>query len=149
MKHTFLLLLNASLLLGACHSGQPAPEKAAATVTDAGQQGFPVIKFDQDTHDFGTVHEGEIVTYDFTFTNTGNAPLLIADAQASCGCTVPEWPKEPVKPGQKGTLKVSFNSAGKEGAQDKSISIKANTKDAFVPGPHIVCNVVKGNGTTY
>lgn len=149
MKRISLLLLGAGLLLGACHQGQPAPEKQAATATDPSQHGFPVITFDQETHDFGTVHEGEVVTYDFTFTNTGDAPLLITDAQASCGCTVPEWPREPIKPGQKGTLKVSFNSAGKDGAQDKSISIKANTKDAFVPGPHILCTVIKGNGTTY
>ncbi|PUZ24279.1 Protein of unknown function [Chitinophaga costaii] len=138
----FSYLIATALLLGACRQGQPA-HTASPAASDSSQQGFPVITFDQEVHDFGTVHEGEVVEYSFKFKNTGHAPLLITDAQASCGCTIPEWPKAPIKPGEESELKVSFNSSGKEGAQEKSISIKANTETPFIPGPRIVCNVVK------
>ena len=73
---------------------------------------------------------GEKITYEFKFNNTGKSPLIISDAKASCGCTVPEWPKEPVMPGQGGKIKVTFDSAGKSGLQDKQITVTANTNPA-------------------
>ena len=139
----FQYLLAGTLLLGACHPGQPKRNQTVTTATDSAQHGTPAITFDQEVHDFGTVHQGEVVEYAFRFKNTGKGVLLINDAQASCGCTIPDWPKEPIQPGGEGVLKVSFNSAGKEGSQDKSITLKANTDPAFVIGPRIVCNVVK------
>jgi hypothetical protein len=95
--------------------------------TDIVQNGkTPVITFDQKTHDFGDVVDGEIVGWTFDFTNTGNGDLLITDAHPSCSCTVPEWPKELIKPGEKGSIKVKFN-AGRIGLNEKTISIEGNT----------------------
>jgi hypothetical protein len=89
---------------------------------------LPAIKFDQDMHDFGKILEGETVTYSFRFTNTGRSDLVIADVSTSCGCTVPSWPKNPVKPGEQENIKVTFNSAGRRGYQTKMITVVANTQ---------------------
>jgi len=69
-----------------------------------------------------------VVLTTFTFTNTGDADLIISNASGSCGCTVPEYPKEPIKPGKTGKLKVSFDSTGKPGMQQKSVTITCNTQ---------------------
>ncbi len=85
-----------------------------------------VITFKQDHYDFGKITEGEKVSYDFKFTNTGKSPLIISDATATCGCTTPEYPKTPIEPGKSGDIKVTFNSEGKEGMQRKVITITSN-----------------------
>lgn len=100
----------------------------AATSVPAGQ--LPVMKFERETHDFGKIKAGDLVHYDFKFTNTGKSPLIITNATATCGCTKPEFPKAPVAPGQSGVIKVTFNSAGKMGLQDKQITLTANTNPA-------------------
>ncbi len=84
--------------------------------------------FEKDEYAFGTITQGQTVSYDFTFTNTGNEPLIITNAQASCGCTVPQWPKEPIMKGQSGTIKVTFSSTGKLGVQDRTVTITSNAK---------------------
>lgn len=86
------------------------------------------IKFDKQTHDFGTFSEKEpIVKCTFTFTNVGESPLIINQAVASCGCTVPEYTKTPVLPGQKGEIKVTYNGTGKfPGHFKKSITVITN-----------------------
>jgi hypothetical protein len=88
------------------------------------------IKFEKLTHDFGTCSESApVVTCTFNYTNTGDKPLVINQAVASCGCTVPEYTKEPVQPGQKGTIKVTYNGTGKfPGHFKKSITIRTNGK---------------------
>src|SRR5436190_23033204 len=73
------------------------------------------IKFEEEAYDFGTIKEGEKISHEFKFKNTGKSDLLITSATASCGCTVPEWPKDPIPPGGNGVIKVSFNSEGKGG----------------------------------
>jgi hypothetical protein len=88
---------------------------------------LPAFKFEKEVFDFGEIKEGEKVSYDFKFTNAGNAPLIITSATATCGCTVPEYPKEPVAPGAEGIIRVIFNSTGKPGMQSKVVSITANT----------------------
>lgn len=88
---------------------------------------YPVMAFEKTTHDFGTIIEGDKVTYTFKFTNTGKSDLLISNAAGSCGCTVPEYPKTPIKPGQSDKIKVSFNSAGKNGNQQKTVTIATNS----------------------
>lgn len=86
------------------------------------------IKFDKTTHNFGTFSEkNPVVTHAFTFTNVGEQPLVINQALASCGCTVPEYTKEPIAPGQKGEIKVTYNGEGKfPGHFKKSITVRTN-----------------------
>jgi TolA-binding protein len=85
------------------------------------------IEFAEKEFDFGTMKEGDKVEHTFVFTNTGDQPLKIDRARGSCGCTVPEWPKEEIAPGEEGEIKVVFNSRGKRGKQVKSVTIFANT----------------------
>ena len=90
-------------------------------------QAAPEFSFNEVFHNFGDVAEGEVVTHIFEFTNSGQAPLVITNAQGSCGCTVPEWPRTPIAPGESGTIKVSFNSQNRSGRQDKTVTLSANT----------------------
>jgi hypothetical protein len=86
----------------------------------------PEISFETVVHDFGNIKEGTLATYNFTFTNTGKAPLILSNVQASCGCTSPEWTKEPIMPGQKGTIKAVYNSYNRPGVFQKYITVKSN-----------------------
>ena len=88
----------------------------------------PVFSIESTEFDFGTVNEGDIVNHTFVFTNTGKSPLVIDKATASCGCTVPDWPKHPIGVGQTGEIKVRFDTKGKPNQQIKTISIMANTE---------------------
>ncbi len=83
------------------------------------------IEFDKETHDYGTVKYGGDGTCVFTFTNTGDAPLIISNAKGSCGCTVPSWPKEPIAPGETGEIKVKYDTK-RQGAIAKSVTITSN-----------------------
>ena len=98
----------------------------AKTQTPATKVDGPVLTLDKNTHDFGTITQGDVVEKIFTFTNTGNQPLIITNIQTSCGCTQPEWPRNPIMPGAKGEIKVGFNSAGKSNRQDKKLPIISN-----------------------
>lgn len=89
--------------------------------------GGPKITFDKTEHDFGTINEGDIVETIFSFTNNGKSELIILSAKGSCGCTVPEWPKEPILPGEKGEIKVKFNSDRKPNKQQKQVTLVTNT----------------------
>ncbi|MGV8992905.1 MAG: DUF1573 domain-containing protein [Flavobacterium sp.] len=89
----------------------------------------PVMTFEKTEHDFGTITQGENVTHIFKFTNTGKSDLLIANAKGSCGCTVPEYPRTPIKPGESGEMKVTFSSAGRNGMQSKTVDITTNTAE--------------------
>ncbi|QNR23996.1 DUF1573 domain-containing protein [Croceimicrobium hydrocarbonivorans] len=88
---------------------------------------LPEFKFEKENHDFGTIEEGTLAKYDFEFTNTGEAPLIISNASGSCGCTVPQWPREPIAPGETGIIHVEFNSNGRPGNQAKTVTLNANT----------------------
>lgn len=85
------------------------------------------MDFADTLHDFGHMKEGEVAEYDFSFKNNGKQPLLISKATGSCGCTVPDYPREPIVPGGTGVVKVKFNSAGKYGFQDKSVTLLTNS----------------------
>ncbi|MEM0940583.1 MAG: DUF1573 domain-containing protein [Bacteroidota bacterium] len=103
---------------------------------------LPSFQFEEDLHDFGTIKDGDIVEHIFKFTNTGEAPLIISDAKATCGCTIPEKPTEPIPVGGEGEIKVRFNSKNKPGIQNKTVTLTANTW----PTTHrlrIKANVVK------
>ena len=102
------------------------PVNAQATqVADPSTQG--AFAFPEMEYDFGVINEGQVVEHLFKFTNSGQAPLVISNITASCGCTSPDWTKTPVKPGEEGFVKVVFNSAAKSGAQAPTVSIQANT----------------------
>lgn len=83
-------------------------------------------------HDFGTITEGEIVKHAFKFKNTGENPLLISKAQASCGCTVPSYPKEPIPPGGEGEIVVEFNSTNRPGVQNKNVLVYSNAREEAI-----------------
>ncbi|OGS69631.1 MAG: hypothetical protein A3F91_11960 [Flavobacteria bacterium RIFCSPLOWO2_12_FULL_35_11] len=89
--------------------------------------GSAIIEFDTKDYDFGTVKEGDVVEGVFKVANKGKTDLVITDASASCGCTVPEWPKEAIKPGDSAEIKFSFNSKGRTGKQSKTITLQTNT----------------------
>jgi hypothetical protein len=92
------------------------------------KMGGPRFKFDKTEHDFGTINEGDVVETVFAFTNVGKSELIITSAKGSCGCTVPEWPKEPIMPGEAGEIKVKFNSYRKPNLQQKQITLRTNTE---------------------
>jgi hypothetical protein len=82
-----------------------------------------VLKFETTTHEFGTVYEGTLATFDFKFTNTGNAPIALSNVQASCGCTTPKWPREPIGPGESAVIQAQYNSTGRPGSFNKNITV--------------------------
>jgi len=92
------------------------------------KNGEPRLKFNKTEHDFGVINEGDVVETVFSFTNSGNSELIITSAKGSCGCTVPEWPKEPIMPGETGEIKVKFNSDRKPNLQQKQITLVTNTE---------------------
>ncbi|APQ18231.1 DUF1573 domain-containing protein [Maribacter hydrothermalis] len=98
-----------------------------AAVRDEAAKAVPVMSFEKAEHDFGTIEQGAAQETVFKFTNTGNAPLIITDAKSSCGCTVPNPPKDPIAPGETGELTVNFNGAG-QNQVTKTITVTANTE---------------------
>jgi len=145
MKKLLLPLAFAGLLLAACHHSTPSTANPPANLTSADPSSptppagstdgpvmpnGPAIKFEYETHDFGKIKQGDKVTYKFNFVNVGKSPLIISRATATCGCTTPDWPGGPIKPGDGGQISVTFNSTGKTGLQDKMITIYANTTPA-------------------
>ena len=96
-------------------------------VTAAPTGPMTTIRYEEPVYDFGHVDEGEIVKHDYKFKNTGGEPLIISNCKGSCGCTVPQWPKEPVPPGGEAVIHVEFNSKGKPGPQSKRVTVTANT----------------------
>ncbi len=105
---------------GVSPDGTPAPTGPATSV-----------EYTDMVHDFGEIVEGEHVKYAFRFKNTGGEPLIISDAKGSCGCTVPDWPREPIAPGSSGEIKIEFDSKGKGSddgqKQTKKVTVTANT----------------------
>jgi hypothetical protein len=99
---------------------------AVAAERDESAKQVPVMEFEKAEHDFGTITQGTPQETIFTFTNTGNAPLVITNATSTCGCTVPNPPKEPIAPGEKGELVVKFNGSG-QNQVTKTITVVANT----------------------
>ncbi len=140
MKNTLLLVLLLAFVGISCKNDPSAPKENhgggpnSDLVRNPATANLPTdtsllarIVFDQKEFDFGTAKEGDIVEHTFKFTNTGKVPLTILNARSSCGCTVPEWPEEPVPPGGTGEVKAKFNTEGKLREQKKTITIVANT----------------------
>jgi len=109
-------------------SASATPTTTPPASTDEKSEGpLPVMEFEQTDHDFGTIVEGQKVTYVYKIKNTGQAPLIIQSAQPSCGCTVPKWSQEPIPVGGTGNVTAEFDSNGKPGINNKTITVTANT----------------------
>ncbi len=104
-----------------------APAAISAPINETKPAGpLAVIEFGTTDHDFGTVTEGQKVSYTYELKNTGSAPLIIQEAKPSCGCTVPEWTKTPILPGGTGFVKAEFDTKGKSGVNNKTITVTSN-----------------------
>lgn len=140
MKRIFVLALMAMSFASCQNIGKSntATDKANETTADAvidaaapAAADAAVMSFENGNYNFGKITQGEKVSYSYKFKNVGKSPLIILNATATCGCTVPEVPKEPIKPGAEGEIKVVFDSNGKSGMQDKVITVTSNAQ------PHI------------
>ncbi|MBO4774543.1 MAG: DUF1573 domain-containing protein [Bacteroidales bacterium] len=136
MKRLSVLLVAAAFIFAAC-SGNRQPEVTSDLINNpATPEGvdenapLPAFSFDEIEHDFGTLKEGEKVSYSYSFINTGKANLIISAVVPGCGCTVADYTKEPVKPGKRGKITITFNSKDKSGQQRKRVSVQANTYPA-------------------
>lgn len=125
MKRSLFIVLT---LWGLWSCGSTQDKSASSSLDDK----LPKIEFADDIKnvDFGTITEGQQVERKFKFKNTGDFPLIINNVSASCGCTIPEWPRDPIGPDEEGTILVRFNSKGKQGPQFKTVTIFANTNPA-------------------
>jgi hypothetical protein len=144
MKQLILLLV--SLALVSCNSS--SDEKTITTDlvnspltanSNAEKVLTPNIEMLETSYNFGEIQQGESVTHDFILKNTGDADLIISAAKGSCGCTVPEWPKTPIAKGEEATIKVTFNSAGKSGKQNKTVTLVSNA----IPNTKVI--TINGN----
>ncbi len=115
------------LILTACgnENGSSGEEERPGTTGED-----PLIVFEARVNDLGAVREGEKVVSWFDYTNQGNGQLVINDIKAGCGCTVPKWDKKPLAPGDSGSVKVIFDSNGKKGMQQISITVSSNAENA-------------------
>lgn len=125
----WLCILGLSIAFYACGS-KSGNETETASLAQSGTDstGNPTMVFKRDVFDFGTIVTGAKVKHDFEFKNTGDAPLIITSAMATCGCTVPEYPNHPIAPGEEGVITAVYDSEGQHGKQDKQITITANTQ---------------------
>lgn len=132
MKRIVTYAYSLSIVLAAISCGEKSNEESAVTqAPPAIVQQEPLkqtsIVFDEPEHEFGDVKEGDFAKYEFVFKNTGSEPLYVRDAKASCGCTTPEWTKDTIAPGGEGKILVQFNSQGRPGDFNKSVTVLANT----------------------
>ena len=109
------------------------PNTASEAPVESNQD-MPTMVFAEEVYDFGTISQGEKVSYSYKFKNEGTANLIISSAKGSCGCTVPSWPKEPIAPGTEAAIDVVFDSNGKKGKQHKKVTIVANT----IPATNVI-----------
>ena len=126
-----IIILGLAMLLFSCNNSNDKQlsgdlvtnPKSAQNPTDK----IPIIQFDKTEFDFGKILQGEVVSYTFHFTNTGNAPLIITSVEKSCGCTASDFPRQPIEPGKTGDIKITYDSKGHHGFQSKSLVVNANT----------------------
>lgn len=118
----YILIFFTILVLSACNNGS-GNRISVDTVPDTGRA---VLVFDEYEHHFGKVAEGEKISYQFMYENKGTAPLAIASVSTTCGCTVPKYNTRPIKPGERGSLEVVFDTSDRSGMQTKTVSVKSN-----------------------
>jgi len=136
MKKNIILFafLIATTFMVSCGNGNAATKVNKENLDSAKsrdteiKKGVVTISLDKREYDFGTVNEGDIVETVFKVTNSGETDLVITNATGSCGCTVPVWPKAPIKPGETGDVAVKFNTSGKPNRQMKTVTLTTNTE---------------------
>lgn len=139
MKKLFIIAVaGLAFSLSACNSNKASNESATQESVSADSASTAAIVFENTVYDFGKITDGDKASHDFKFTNTGTSPLIISNASASCGCTVPDYPREPIAPGASAVIKVVFDSSGKVGMQNKQVIIESNavtpTTELFMKG---------------
>lgn len=138
-KFLIFASLSATLVIAGCGNSNNDQKGGASVSADlvtnpitasgkTAKSDLPVMEFESESHDFGLIVQGEQVSHTFKFTNTGGSDLIISSASATCGCTVPTWSKEPVKPGDSGKIEVVFNSSGRSGINNKEVKILTNAQ---------------------
>ncbi len=139
---TYLMagLMAAAMLTGSCGQNQTGPAKNISSDTT----GTAILTFNAPEHNFGKVKAGERVGCIFTYTNTGDADLIITSASASCGCTVPKYDRKPVPQGGTGTIEVVFDTSGREGLQTKTVVVQSNAENNLVI-LRIIADVIKNS----
>ena len=133
MKLSRLMIILSMMVIVSCSGDRSRVPADVVNIPNSAsgndnQDRLPMIEFTSTEHDFGKVIQGEVVSYSFKFKNTGKSDLVIANISAACGCTASEYPKEPVKPGEEKVIEVIFNSSGKQGFQNKTLTVAANTQ---------------------
>lgn len=135
MKKLIVLFLALAITAGAMAQSDQKKSEDGAKIT-----------FKESSHNFGDITQGDKVSHTFEFTNKGNEPLILSNVLVSCGCTATNWPKDPIPPGESGSIQVNFNSAGKMGRQNKVVTVVSNAVNSR-ERIKIITNVLpKGNG---
>lgn len=136
-----LILLSFSLVWTACEKTDEAGEEGDGTeLAEGGTENqdnpnaspdMPVttVSFEEESHNFGKIKDGDKVQHVFKFKNTGTEKLVVKNVKPSCGCTTPDWTKDPVEPGGEGYINIEFDSSGKVGTQNKSVTVELNTAE--------------------
>ncbi|TDS55314.1 DUF1573 domain-containing protein [Myroides indicus] len=131
MKKIALMTITVAFAIVSCKNNDASSRINSENATEENvaesKTGTPKAEFDKTTHDFGSIENNEAVETEFEVKNIGDADLLIINAQASCGCTVPEYQKTPIKPGETSKLKVRFQT-GAQGQQQKTVTLTTNTE---------------------
>lgn len=137
MKNLLLLFISGSFLIASCSSGgqetQDTSDNSESSTTsissetlDIDTANAPIVYQETDTYSFGEAKEGDKVSHEYSFTNTGKTPLIINSVRASCGCTTPYYPKHPIMPGEEFTVEVIFDTENQPGMQHKVITMESN-----------------------
>jgi len=135
MKYNFLILFILTISFIGCKKNNNISSdivnNPASLENNKVSASNAIIKFETTEHDFGDIMEGEKVSYSFKFNNVGKNDLVITSVSTTCGCTVTDFPKDPLKPGESGTIEVTFNSSGRSGKQVKVITVATNANPSM------------------
>ena len=128
MKKIFIAVALLATLVSCTNNESKNEDVENTTEVVSATEDLGIIEFENPVFEFGTVKEGAVVDHVFKFKNTGKAPVILAQVSASCGCTTPDYTKDPILPGKEGEIKVSFNSQGQVGLQQKIVTIASNAE---------------------
>lgn len=136
MKNTIAFIFIVSVLFSSCNNNKKTNTEITSDIINnpvtangkSSKKDLPIIHFQKKVHDFGIIIQGEKVSHRFKFKNIGKSDLVIKNASASCGCTVPSFSQKPILPGEEGEIEVVFNSANRSGHQTKTITVWSNTQ---------------------